>query len=194
MADRLPFPFANLDDLQAQADQALREGKPGASFLGYLVRYFRTAQTGRPIGRDTETTAPSQRPEDAGGAAAPKPEFATGSDALSTPTPPTPTHAAATATVPQPDAGEPEPAKIVSDILPPLSTPARTPDTQITPSQPKSGAASDSARKPKYATDEERRKATSLALKREYRCPDLSNKPSRIMHVAMHHAAHGVAC
>jgi len=63
---------------------------------------------------------------------------------------------------------EPEPAQIVSDILPPQ--PLRPPST---PSSARPGAtptprstASDGVRKTKYATPEERRKATSLALKR----------------------------
>jgi hypothetical protein len=55
---------------------------------------------------------------------------------------------------------EPEPARIVSDILPPPSTP--TPDLTT---RSEANSAPNGARKTKYATDEERRRATSLALK-----------------------------
>jgi len=61
---------------------------------------------------------------------------------------------------------EPEPAQIVSDILPPQPPSTPTPDAMA--AQPKPNSASDSTRKTKYATDEERRKATSLALKRTF--------------------------
>lgn len=61
-------------------------------------------------------------------------------------------------------AAEPEPAMIVSDILPtqPPSTPAM--DTGADCLKPSS--VPDGTRKTKYAIDEERRRATSLALKR----------------------------
>jgi hypothetical protein len=55
---------------------------------------------------------------------------------------------------------EPEPARIISDILPPPSTPTPDPTTL-----PEANSAPNAARKTKYATDEERRRATSLALK-----------------------------
>lgn len=59
---------------------------------------------------------------------------------------------------------EPEPAKIISDILPPSLPHPETPTYHTMPVPPKSAAASGSARKTKYATDEERR-ATSIALR-----------------------------
>lgn len=65
---------------------------------------------------------------------------------------------------------EPEPAKIISDILPPLipTIPAR--DASSTPPMVRrtSAPTSDSLRKTKYVNEEERRKATSLALKRMF--------------------------
>jgi hypothetical protein len=84
------------------------------------------------------------------------------SPATYTPTPP-----AATLVVLD---SEPEPAKIVSDILPPTHPPPSTPmlDSISAPSIPNPSPASDGTRKTKYATDEERRKATSLALKRRF--------------------------
>ncbi|KAK4234912.1 hypothetical protein C8A03DRAFT_18267 [Achaetomium macrosporum] len=75
----------------------------------------------------------------------------------------TPIHGASlsrslTPTTPQDPPVEPEPAKVVSDILAPQapSTPAMD------------MARSDGTRKTKYANDEERRKATSLALKQRW--------------------------
>jgi len=66
--------------------------------------------------------------------------------------------------LPQPVSdAKPEPAKIVSDILPSASTPGVT-----TPSVTPKSMPSSSGYKPKYATDEERRKAISQALKRMY--------------------------
>ncbi len=62
-----------------------------------------------------------------------------------------------------PSPTEPEPAQIVSDILPPI--PLSTPITLPSAAHPVSTPASSTGRKTKYATDEERRKATSLALK-----------------------------
>ncbi|KAK4126455.1 hypothetical protein N657DRAFT_615213 [Parathielavia appendiculata] len=59
---------------------------------------------------------------------------------------------------------EPEPAKVFSDILPPSSTPIPHP-TQHS----EANSAPNGARKTKYATDEERRRATSLALKERWR-------------------------
>jgi hypothetical protein len=61
-----------------------------------------------------------------------------------------------TPTTPQDSPREPEPAKVVSDILAPQAS--STPAMDIT--------RSDGTRKTKYANDMERRKATSLALKR----------------------------
>lgn len=69
-----------------------------------------------------------------------------------------------TPTVPYGHHADPEPAQIVSDILPPK--PPSTPTLNATATHLKSNSASDGTRKTKYATDEERRKATSLALKR----------------------------
>ena len=63
-----------------------------------------------------------------------------------------------------PSPTEPEPAQIVSDILPPQ--PPSTPIPIPSAAHPVSTPASNHGRKTKYATDEERRKATSLALKR----------------------------
>jgi len=66
--------------------------------------------------------------------------------------------------LPQPVSdAKPEPAKIVSDILPPASTPRAT-----APSVTPKPMPSSSGYKPKYATNEERRKAISQALKRMY--------------------------
>lgn len=59
---------------------------------------------------------------------------------------------------------EPEPAQIVSDLL--LSQPPSAPILGSSPAPSQSNSTSDGTRKAKYATDEERRKATSLALKR----------------------------
>ncbi|KAK3294303.1 uncharacterized protein B0H64DRAFT_184045 [Chaetomium fimeti] len=61
---------------------------------------------------------------------------------------------------------DPEPAKIISDILPPQlpATPAQTFSNTLPMTQP----TSDGPRKTKYANDEERRKATSLALKQRW--------------------------
>ncbi|SPQ25474.1 6388f316-e7a7-4334-b022-fe26e4a5868e [Thermothielavioides terrestris] len=63
-------------------------------------------------------------------------------------------------------AAEPEPAMIVSDILPTQapSTPAVDSRSEL----PRVSSEPDSARKTKYATDEERRRATSLALKQRW--------------------------
>jgi hypothetical protein len=58
---------------------------------------------------------------------------------------------------------EPEPARVISDILPPQ--PFATPTPTSSAPAPKPHSASDATRKTKYATDEERRRATSIALK-----------------------------
>jgi hypothetical protein len=58
---------------------------------------------------------------------------------------------------------EPEPARVISDILPPQ--PFATPTPTSPAPAPKPHSASDATRKTKYATDEERRRATSIALK-----------------------------
>ncbi|GAB1319579.1 hypothetical protein MFIFM68171_09789 [Madurella fahalii] len=63
---------------------------------------------------------------------------------------------------------EPEPAKIISDILPPSSLPPATPAHHALSAPPKPAAASVSARKTKYATDEERRRATSISLRQRW--------------------------
>ncbi|KAK3307314.1 uncharacterized protein B0T15DRAFT_529880 [Chaetomium strumarium] len=65
-----------------------------------------------------------------------------------------------TPTTPQDSPLEPEPAKVVSDILAPQAQASPTPAMDITPL--------DGTRKTKYANDEERRKATSLALKQRW--------------------------
>jgi hypothetical protein len=61
---------------------------------------------------------------------------------------------------------EPEPAKIISDILPPQVPSTPVPDLSAAP--PKAHSASDGTRRTKFTTDEERRRATSLALKRMF--------------------------
>ncbi|KAH6856052.1 hypothetical protein B0I37DRAFT_395880 [Chaetomium sp. MPI-CAGE-AT-0009] len=61
---------------------------------------------------------------------------------------------------------EPEPAKIISDILPPLVPAAPPPDFSY--KTPMARPTSDGPRKTKYVNDEERRKATSLALKQRW--------------------------
>jgi hypothetical protein len=65
---------------------------------------------------------------------------------------------------------EPEPAKIISDILPPLIPTIPAKDSSSTPPlvQPANVATPDGLRKTKYVNEEERRRATSLALKRMF--------------------------
>ncbi|KAH6632341.1 hypothetical protein F5144DRAFT_573747 [Chaetomium tenue] len=68
---------------------------------------------------------------------------------------------------------EPEPAKIISDILPPLipgfpATPDQSFSNPAPTIHPASAPTSDRLRKTKYANEEERRKATSLALKQRW--------------------------
>ena len=75
----------------------------------------------------------------------------------------TPTPASSHGQGPSPT--DPEPAQVVSDILPPPQ-PLCTPIQTTFAAQPTSTSASNNGRKTKYTTDEERRKATSLALKR----------------------------
>lgn len=76
----------------------------------------------------------------------------------------TSTTPAATTTSSRPSP-EPEPARIVSDIMPPPLPPAPTLDSIPAPSVPEPRPTSNRKRNNKYATEEERRKATSKMLK-----------------------------
>ncbi|KAL2258114.1 hypothetical protein VTK26DRAFT_8704 [Humicola hyalothermophila] len=70
---------------------------------------------------------------------------------------------------------EPEPAKVVSDILPPL--PPSTPSLEHSPAPPipQPNPPTASVRKLKYATDAERRKATSIAPKERWASGKMDN-------------------
>ncbi len=98
----------------------------------------------------------------------PKPVFMmkrTGGATLPLPTPVSPS---ATSTPSHAPFAEPEPAQIVSDILPPQPfRPPATPSSGRVPAASSLASnGSDALRKTKYASAEERRRATSLALKR----------------------------
>ncbi|KAK4144546.1 uncharacterized protein C8A04DRAFT_11366 [Dichotomopilus funicola] len=83
----------------------------------------------------------------------------------------TPLHSPSTSKPPTPATSrgpytEPSPVRIVSDILPPKIPSTPTVPFSATPS--KTYPATDSVRKTKYATDEQRREATSRALKERW--------------------------
>ncbi|KAJ4289478.1 hypothetical protein N0V88_006960 [Collariella sp. IMI 366227] len=71
---------------------------------------------------------------------------------------------------------EPEPAHIVSDILPLTpQLPPSTPSWDVSSARVKVHPASEGSRKTKYATDEERRRATSIALKERWASGRMDN-------------------
>ncbi|KAL2134695.1 hypothetical protein VTI74DRAFT_11099 [Chaetomium olivicolor] len=77
---------------------------------------------------------------------------------------------------------EPEPAQVASDTLSPAPPqPLSNPSWDASSGHPKVSSASDGTRKTKYATDEERRRTTSMALKERWASGAMDNAHKKRM-------------